>query len=258
MPNTLRIKRRLTGASGAPSSLAVGELAYNKVDDRLYLGLDSGIITLAGHGEYAKKSDLSSEVSTLNSSISSETSRATAAEAALGTRIDNVLSNVDGAALDSLTEVVSAFQSADSTLNGAITSLANSASSALTSEVNRATAAEGVIAAGLAQELLDRAAADTTLQGNINTVAGNLSTETSARTSADSTLTSNLSSEISRATAAEGVIAANLATEITDRAAAVTAVTNSLNSEISRATAAEASLDSRLDALETEIDGGTF
>jgi hypothetical protein len=71
-------------------------------------------------------------------------------------------------------------------------------------------------------------------------------------------LTSNLSSEISRATAAEGVIAANLATEITDRASAVTAVTNSLNSEISRATAAENSLDSRLDAIEAEIDGGSF
>ena len=258
MPNTLRIKRRLSGNAGAPASLAVGELAYNKVDDKLYIGLDSGIVTLAGEGHFATNADLASEVSTLNSSISSETSRATAAEAALGTRIDNVLSNVDGAALDSLSEVVTAFQAADSNLNGAITSLASSATSALNAEIARATAAEGVIAAGLAQELLDRAAADTTLQGNINAVAANLATETSARTSADSTLTSNLSAEVSRATAAEGVIAANLATEISDRIAAVTAVTNSLNSEISRATAAEASLDSRLDALETEIDGGSF
>jgi hypothetical protein len=252
----IRIKRRLTGAAGAPVLLS-GEPAYNKVDGILYIG-DGDQSVPVGGSHFATAAALSTEISNRTSAISAEASRATAAEAALGTRIDNVLSNVDGAALDSLTEVVTAFQAADSNLNGAITSLSNSATSALNAEISRATAAEGVIAAGLAQELLDRAAADTTLQGNINTVAGNLSTETSARTSADSTLTANLSSEISRATAAEGVIAANLATEISDRAAAVTAVTNSLNSEISRATAAEASLDSRLDAIETEIDGGSF
>lgn len=46
------------------------------------------------------------------------------------TAVDFITSNVDVAALDSLTEVVSAFQTADSSLNGAITSLAASASSA--------------------------------------------------------------------------------------------------------------------------------
>lgn len=46
------------------------------------------------------------------------------------TAVDFITSNVDVAALDSLTEVVSAFQTADSSINGAITSLAASASSA--------------------------------------------------------------------------------------------------------------------------------
>jgi len=192
----IRIKRRLSGNAGAPSSLLAGEPAYNKVDGILYIGDGSAVVPIGG-AHYATAAALATETSNRTSAISSENARATAAESALGTRIDNVLSNVTPGSLDSLTEVVTAFQAADSNLNGAITSLANSASSALTAEVNRATAAEGVIAA-------------------------------------------------------------NLATEITDRAAAVTAVTNSLNSEISRATAAEASLDSRLDALETEIDGGTF
>lgn len=38
MANTLRIKRRLTGDPGAPSSLKTAELAYNQVDDILYIG----------------------------------------------------------------------------------------------------------------------------------------------------------------------------------------------------------------------------
>jgi hypothetical protein len=38
MANTLRIKRRLTGATGAPSSLANAELAFNEVDGTLYYG----------------------------------------------------------------------------------------------------------------------------------------------------------------------------------------------------------------------------
>jgi hypothetical protein len=47
--------------------------------------------------------------------------------------------------------------------------------------------------------------------------------EADLRSAADSTLTTNLNNEISRATAAEGVIAANLAQELLDRAAAVSA-----------------------------------
>ena len=42
MPNTLRIKRRATGANGAPSSLANAELAFNEVDNTLYYGKGTG------------------------------------------------------------------------------------------------------------------------------------------------------------------------------------------------------------------------
>lgn len=38
MPNTIRIKRRSSGLSGAPASLKNAELAYNEVDDVLYYG----------------------------------------------------------------------------------------------------------------------------------------------------------------------------------------------------------------------------
>lgn len=52
--------------------------------------------------------------------VAAEAARAQAAEAALGVRIDNVLSNADPASLDSLSELLTAFQSADSTLQGSI------------------------------------------------------------------------------------------------------------------------------------------
>lgn len=42
MANTVRIKRRASGAAGAPTSLANAELAFNEVDDILYYGKGSG------------------------------------------------------------------------------------------------------------------------------------------------------------------------------------------------------------------------
>jgi len=42
MANTIRIKRRASGASGAPGSLENAELAYNEVDDTLYYGKGTG------------------------------------------------------------------------------------------------------------------------------------------------------------------------------------------------------------------------
>jgi hypothetical protein len=57
MPNVIRIKRRTSGGSGAPSSLKNAELAFNEVDQKLYYGKgDDGngnatsIITIAGVG----------------------------------------------------------------------------------------------------------------------------------------------------------------------------------------------------------------
>jgi hypothetical protein len=64
------------------------------------------------------------------------------ADSSLQTQIDNVLSNVDGAALDSLTEIVEAFQAADDSLNGAITSLSTGLSADIAAEELRATTAE--------------------------------------------------------------------------------------------------------------------
>ncbi len=60
MANTIRIKRRASGAAGSPSSLQSGELAWNEVDETLYIGKGTGgaggsassIISVAGPGSY--------------------------------------------------------------------------------------------------------------------------------------------------------------------------------------------------------------
>jgi hypothetical protein len=59
MANTLRIKRRTSGNSGAPDSLVHAELALNEVDEVLYYGKGAGvggnassILAIAGPGAY--------------------------------------------------------------------------------------------------------------------------------------------------------------------------------------------------------------
>jgi hypothetical protein len=59
MANTIRIKRRATGAAGAPSSLKNAELAFNEVDSVLYYGFGTDIsgnantvISIGGDGAF--------------------------------------------------------------------------------------------------------------------------------------------------------------------------------------------------------------
>ena len=78
-------------------------------------------------------------------------------------------------------------------------------------------------------------------------VSDAVAAEASLRSSADSTLTSNLNSEISRATAAEGVISAGLAQELLDRAAAVSA-------EASARVSGDNALDAKITTEKNRVD----
>lgn len=59
MANTIRIKRRTSGASGAPSSLKNAEVAFNEVDETLYYGKGdssgdaTSVLAIAGPGAFA-------------------------------------------------------------------------------------------------------------------------------------------------------------------------------------------------------------
>ena len=118
----------------------------------------------------------------LATDLDAEQSRAESAEASLNAKVENVISNVDPAALDSLTEIVGAFQSADGDLNGAITALGSTATAAVDAEASIRLSADESIAANLSSELVDRAAA--------------VSTEEAARISGDVSVALDLSSEI--------------------------------------------------------------
>jgi len=69
MANTIRIKRRITGSTGAPSSLAVGELAYNEMDNTLYIGTHNNgtpqVVPLAGLGEFVRLSNVNQTINGL-------------------------------------------------------------------------------------------------------------------------------------------------------------------------------------------------
>jgi hypothetical protein len=59
MANTIQLKRRVSGVTGAPAALKSGEIAHNEVDDTLYVGKgDDGagnatsVIPLAGKGSF--------------------------------------------------------------------------------------------------------------------------------------------------------------------------------------------------------------
>jgi len=63
MANVIRIKRRASGAAGAPAALKSAELAHNEVDDTLYIGKgDDGagnattVVALAGKGAFVDTS----------------------------------------------------------------------------------------------------------------------------------------------------------------------------------------------------------
>ena len=81
--------------------------------------LDAEAVT-ARAAEGANNVAIAAEASARISAVATEQSRAEAAEVALGARIDNVLSNSDPSALDSLSELVAAYSSADSSLGNSI------------------------------------------------------------------------------------------------------------------------------------------
>jgi len=147
----------------------------------------------------AEESRAQSAEASLAANLSTEISRAQSAETSLNTKVDFVISNTDPAALDSLTEIVGAFQSADSDLNGAITSLATAATTNLSTEVSRAQSVEAVLSSDLSAEVSNRIA--------------DVDAEESRAMSAELVLTNDLSAEVSRAESVETSLDARVSAE---------------------------------------------
>lgn len=89
------------------------------------------------------------DIAAAESAIAQEILDRQAADTNLQNQIDSVLSNVDPGALDSLTEIVTAFQAADSSLNGAITALSTSLAADILAEETARIAADDALDARL-------------------------------------------------------------------------------------------------------------
>jgi len=112
MSNTLRIKRRATGASGAPSSLKNAELAFNEVDNVLYYGTGTDVngdantvISIGGTGAFA---DLSStQTLTGNKTFSGTVALGSSASASTPSQGDNSTTVATTAYVDTAVGAVS-------------------------------------------------------------------------------------------------------------------------------------------------------
>ena len=297
MPNPIiRIKR----GSGSPVSLQVGEVAFDSTNKSFFIGTAEGVLPIGGEHIFAKKTFVSDAVaaeaalrssgdSTLTSSLNNEISRATAAEGVIAANLAQEI--IDRAA--AITSEASARSSADTTLDGKITTekgridailaLSDSDKDSLKELVDLIqsidTANDSAFAgyvtsnnAALASETSARQSADTTLQGNIDDVASDLSalttrvtaaeadinTEESARAAADTTLQSNITAEASTRASADTTLQSNITAEATTRASADTSLQTNITAEATARASADDALDARLDSLEASIDGGTY
>jgi hypothetical protein len=133
-------------------------MSFIRNTDKLVEGLQNKWFTSA-----RAKSAVQGDLDQLAADISSEASARQSAVSDLQGQINNVLSNVDPEALDSLTEIVSAFQAADSDLNSAISSLAGSAGSNLAAEEAARIAADEVLQSNIDAEQAARILADENL-----------------------------------------------------------------------------------------------
>ena len=140
----------------------------------------------------------------------------------LQNQINNILSNIDPVALDSLTEIVNAFQNSDGSLTDAITALSVSLNTALT------------------QEILDRTTADTALQNNIDA-------EALARTTADDLLQDNIDAEELARIAGDTTLQTNLDAEALARTAGDTTLQTNLNT-------VEANLQAQINSILSNLD----
>ncbi len=205
--------------------------------------------------EAALSGALAQEIADRTAAVSAEETARIAGDAGLQAQINDILSNTDPAALDSLSEIVAAFQSADSDLNDAITA----ALGTHTSELN---AFSGAVASDFAA--MDAAykaadlAIDTAYKAADVVLQGNIDAEETARIAGDAALQTAVDDEEARALAAEAVLAASISTEEAARIAGDATLQGNINT-LSGAVAADfAAMESdflaEIARVETESD----
>jgi hypothetical protein len=148
MANKIRIKRRATGAAGAPASLENAELAFNEVDNVLYYGKGTGgvdgtattIEAIAGSGAFLTLSSdqtitgnkTSNGISIFNGTVSVPEPSSNA-HAVTKLYVDNQISNVNANIANVATSFTVAGDSGSQTITTGIDTLTISGGTGLTS-----------------------------------------------------------------------------------------------------------------------------
>jgi hypothetical protein len=267
----IKIKR----GSGAPVSLQTGEVAFDTLNKSLFIGTAEGVLPIGGEHIFAKKTFVEDAVeaeetariagdATLTSNLNAEISRAQGAESDLA---DDIAAETS-ARQTAITAETSAREAADTALDAKIATEKGRVDAILdASEADKDSFAEIVALinsvdtendqafaayvlsndAALAQEVSDRIAGDSTLQGNIDDVASDLSALTTRVSAAEQDI---LDEEAARIAAVSAEAAARAA-DVSGLEADIAAVQSNLDAESSTRSTADTSLSNRLDALES-------
>ena len=248
---------------------AVAAEAANRssADSTLTSNLNSEI-SRATAAEGVNAAAISAEETARIAAVSAEQSAREAADSVLDGKITTEKGRIDAildassADRDSFAEIVTLINSVDTTNDTAFAGYVSSNDAALASETSARTAADSALGVRIDSAEAVSSALDTRVtaaEADIVTNATAISTEASNRASA-------ISSEASARSAADTTLQGNIDSEASTRASADTSLSNRLDvlegaTADSRLTAVEADVadhETRITALETTIDGGTY
>jgi len=266
------VAARIAAVSSEASTRSSADAALQAEIDALEV-LQSGDVSGLQSQITAEVARATSAEAVNAANIVSETSARSSADAALESDIIGLQNQVgtiiagSPASLDTLVEIVSAFENADSDLSGVITAnggrltTAENNITALETDLSAEESARGAGDAALQTQVTAHDGRLTTAEGEIDTLQSQMATrigtdsdhsaalavetaariagdnanssevslEAATRSAADTQLTSDLSTEVARATQAEGQIASDLAQEVIDRQNADTGLQTQLD-----------------------------
>ena len=198
--------------------------------------------------------------------VATEKARAEGVESSLQSQVDFITSNTDPAALDSLTEIVSAYQASDSDMSALI----SSNTTAISNEANTRSSADTTLQNNINTEASTRATADTNLQSQIDQLEVDLQVEkddvlAEAKAYTDQEADAHQAVAIAHADAQDAALIGDATVNgtsgntVTDRIQTVkTQAFNYTDSEVTtertRAMNAESALSLRTTVLEGEMD----
>ena len=217
--------RAVTATASAISTAVAAEATIARAAEGVNAAAITTEETRATAAEGVNASGLATEISDRAAADAVIDAAYKLADTGLQTQISNILTNVDATALNSLSEIVTEFQSQDSALSASV--IANGTN--ITNEVTRATAAEGVNASAISAEAVTARAAEL---ANATAIA----TETAARIAAAATLTADVATN----TGDIATLTSGLAAEISATGGEITTLTIDLAAEATTARAAEA------------------